>query len=135
MVTLKTATTTLKRPVAKLALIHCEENSSHDSPYSKTVVLPGDDDQAQMPFMELFKPEKTAYKEAVIDAAPPLYSAAARTATLAHLSLSTSSISINLIDLNLFHHFQPHTSHMILLPNMYIPMSFLFDSNQSLTST
>ena len=83
--------------------------------------------------MELFKPEKTAYKEAAIAAAPPLYSAAAETARLAHSSLSTSSISINLI-INLFHHFQPHTSHMILLPNMYIPMSFLFDSNQSLTS-
>ena len=43
VVTLKTATTTLKRPVAKLALIHREENSSHDSPNSKTVVLPGEE--------------------------------------------------------------------------------------------
>ena len=49
VVALKTATTTLKRPVAKLALIHHEENSSHDSPNSKTVVLPGEDIQEQMP--------------------------------------------------------------------------------------
>ena len=49
VVNLKTASTTLKKPVAKLALIHREENSSHDSPNYKTVVLPGEDVQAQMP--------------------------------------------------------------------------------------
>ena len=42
--------------------------------------------------MEQFKPEKTAYKEAAF-AAPPLYSAAAGTATLAHLSPHQSQLT------------------------------------------
>ena len=41
------------------------------------------------PLIELFKPEKTTYKEAAIAAASPLYSAAEGTATLAHSSIST----------------------------------------------
>ena len=135
VVTLKTATTTLKRPLAKLALFHREENSSQILPILRQSICWGRIFRHKCPIMELFKPEKTAYKEATIAASPPLYSTAAGTATLAHSSISTPSISINLIDLNLFHHFQPHTSHMILLPNMYIPMSFLFESSQSLTTT